>query len=210
MHLVVSIYTKSVSFSKGVSIWWGWGMGRAQTCWKKILLIYLGFILLDEPTFHISASREFSGAFSYDGLNIENSFMTFPNIVYTPEMWFGPNFRSFDCLIGRVDNAIENIEAIPEDCNEKHLIICQKVVVSGLDCFSKSYVETHTYFDWMSNPELKYKKRLAIEQKKAQIRDMSQRLNQTLAFKAVFSTLWYAPTSCFEVPGITGVFSSFS
>ena len=167
--------------------------------------IDLGALLLDDPKFYIPAAREFTGFFSYDGINIANSFLTFPNIIYTPEMWFGPDFRSLGCLVGIFDNQLLSIVTIPVDCLEEHSIICQKVIVPRLDCDSTSYAETFSYFDWMSNPDLKYKKNLAIEQKKAQIRDMSSRLNQTLAFEAVFSTLWYAPTSCYEVPGITGV-----
>jgi hypothetical protein len=173
----------------------------------SLLLIqtYSGALLLEEPTFYIAAAREFTGYFTYDGVNLENSFLTFPNVIYTPEMWFGQNFRPLECLIGRYNNKLQNIEAIAVDCAEEHFIICQKVVVPVLDCESTSYEETFKYFEWMLNPELKYKKNLAVEQKKAQIRDMSNRLNQTTAFEAIFSTLWYAPTSCFEVPGITGV-----
>ena len=145
------------------------------------------------------ASREKNGYFSFDGYSLLSAVTRFKNLMYEAEN----EKKEHDCLTAKFTTGRNYLSLQSENCEAVQTIICQKVFVPGLICSHQPYNESHTFFEWMLDPIIKYNRSLAIAQKKAHLKDMAKRLNQTLAFKAAFSTLWYAPNSCFDIPGIS-------
>ena len=149
--------------------------------------------------FLLMASREKSGSFSFDGVSLLSAVTRFKNLMYEAQK----EEKEHDCLVAEFTSGRIYLSLQSEDCEAEHTVICQKVFVPRLNCDQKLYNESHTFFQWMLDPDLKHTRNVAIMQKKAYLKDMAYRLNQTLAFKAAFSTLWYAPNSCFDILGIT-------
>ena len=57
----------------------------------------------------------------------------------------------------------------------------------------------------MLNPDLQEEKTKVISEKKKNLHDIMKRLDQTKAFDAIFSTLWYASFPCSDVRNVTGM-----
>ena len=56
-------------------------------------------------------------------------------------------------------------------------------------------------FVFQTDPSLQLDKKKAMEQKTTYFKDMYERLNQTSAFEALFTNLWYSTMPCFDVRG---------
>jgi hypothetical protein len=107
------------------------------------------------------------------------------------------------CLSSFYDPASAVLETYPTDCWQKLGIICRKVLYIPPVCTPTTKFVKQNPFDLSLDPKKQDDRKKAIVQKKLDFRDMMFRLNQTNAFEALFSNLWYATLPCFDVKGIT-------
>jgi len=57
--------------------------------------------------------------------------------------------------------------------------------------------------DYTFNQDLRYTAALSVEQLKYFYRDAFSRLNMSVAYKSLFSMMWYASLPCFDINGVT-------
>jgi len=121
------------------------------------------------------------------------------NIIVQPDS----NGTYFTCLSSIYDPAASFLDTYPTDCWQKVGLLCRKVLYIPPVCTAKTKFVKQNTFDLTLDPKKQDDRKKAILQKKLDFRDMMTRLNQTNAFEALFSTLWYATLPCFDVNGIT-------
>ena len=129
--------------------------------------------------------------------SLELSF--FPSIEFVA----ADNSSTAFCLVVELDPNMDKLSVTPVDCSEPKGVICRKGQMKVPTCNpNQTFVRENT-FDLLLDP-LKQAGRLkAINQKRTIFKDMMLRLNQAKAFKAFFTTLWYANLPCYDIKNIT-------
>ncbi len=92
----------------------------------------------------------------------------------------------------------------PADCDGNQGIICRTYQATADTCSGPSTFTKQNTFDLLLDPKKQSTQKKGISQKKADFKDMMKRLDQTAAFKSVFSSLWYASMPCYDVKNVTG------
>ena len=153
--------------------------------------------------FLLMSYKEENGLFTFEGIPI--TAMQLDNLVREATNDKIEN----QCLIAKYDPSLNFLNTITEDCTVQHTIICRKVLQPTTYCADRAGkpVEDIATFQWLLDRNYKFQRKLVVAQKKAQIQDMTRRLDQTHAFKSIFSALWYASLPCFNVQGITANFA---
>ena len=96
------------------------------------------------------------------------------------------------------------LQLAPSKCHSDVAVVCRTIrnPDSGSDS-SDSNPGTKSTLDFLLNPKYNDFKTQAIALKEKYIRKQYKKLNQTKAFEAIFSNLWYSTLPCFDVRGIT-------
>ena len=143
------------------------------------------------------ATRRPYGVFTFESAQISNK--TFKSLEYTPDK----DLSNYQCLTAMYNPDTQKLDLFTTDCSEEYSIVCRKILVTKPDCTGVSKFQKKTTFEMMLSPSLKRDNKLAIAYKKAELKDMMKRLNQTAAFKSIFSSLWYAYLPCFDIRNMT-------
>jgi hypothetical protein len=98
---------------------------------------------------------------------------------------------------------LDELTARPSDCNEPRVIICHRVILQPSECFP-SYGEPSVY-DIMLNPKIQKVRRKIVEENKHLYKYFMNKVDKTVSYKILFSSLWYAPLPCYDIEGITSV-----
>jgi len=131
------------------------------------------------------ATRVSFGNFYFESSKIDN--ITFPNITFTPDSSDSTNVQ---CLTAVVNHVTNKLDLTITDCLENHTIICRKVLFTKPDCSRPTTFMGKSAFAVMLDPSLKLQTKLSIAYKKAEMKDMMQRLNQSEAFRCQFHQLF--------------------
>ena len=128
---------------------------------------------------------------------------TFPTIVTIND----PDLN-YDCVQATVNN--RTLELRVADCDDGIGVVCKAMTNSDLTvtCNGTSIADENTttidnYLEYMFNPKLNSDITKGANRLRTVYKDMFKRLNQTAAFKSMFSMLWYSTIPCFDVKDIT-------
>ena len=159
--------------------------------------------LTQDPLFYLLATRVPFGYFTFETAKINASrrnVNVFRSLNFEPDTKEKTNFQCLTAIMNSISN---KLDLMIKDCSENHTIICRKVLFAKPDCSRPSRFTSQSSFAVMLDPSLKLQNRQAIAYKKAEMKEMMSRLNQTEAFRSIFATLWYASLPCFDVRNIT-------
>ena len=152
-------------------------------------------------TFFIDAQRVSSKLFYFNSLLIDNE--TFPTVVTFKE----PHLN-YDCVKATVNNRALELRAA--DCNNIIGVVCMalwnsdlSVTCNGTSISDEKTTATDNYLEYVFNPILNSGINKGANRLRTLYRDMFKRLNQTAAFKSMFSMLWYSTIPCFDVKDVT-------
>jgi amiloride-sensitive sodium channel len=93
---------------------------------------------------------------------------------------------------------------VPSKCQLDVAIVCRSV--QNPDYYSNSSdsnPDTKSTLDFLLDPKYNAFKKQAVALKEKNIKKQYKKLNQTMAFEAIFSNMWYSSLPCFDVKGIT-------
>ena len=141
------------------------------------------------------ASRQDNGEFSFESQNTNY----FPRLNLIREF----DWTNFQCLTAKYNPSTKFLDLRSTDCHERHAIVCRKVLFTRPNCTKYSAFKGKTMLEIMLSKELKLFNRQMIAYKKAEIKDIMQRLSQNVAYQSIFKTLWYAPLPCFDIRNLT-------
>ena len=133
--------------------------------------------------------------FSFESVLVLNYYLD--GINANPEA----DTTNYDCITTILNQNTNQLDIMPTDCNEKHLIICRKVPFAKPNCTPQ--VQKTNSFQLMLDPDYRLPIKLAVSRKRAVMRDVFNRMNKSVAFESLFATLWYASIPCFDIQNIT-------
>jgi len=136
-----------------------------------------------------------------NGVQLINSFPI--SSFHTFDIMPTNNDTTLQCFVGQFNKTATRIILWPSNCYEKQTIICRKILVPQIDCSDPSKYVMKDPFNLLLDPNLRSNKTWAVGLKTAELKNMTSRLNKTGAFKALFSSLWYATLPCFDINGTT-------
>ena len=140
---------------------------------------------------------------------LKSSYFSFESVIVVDYFLNGINFSpdgdssNFDCISSVFNQDTNKLDIYPIDCQEKHTIICRKVLFSKPQCNGTSNFTMYHTFRLMLDPDLRLPNKLEVVRKKVSLKTMFQRLDKPAAFEAIYSSLWYASLPCFDVQTIT-------
>ena len=102
------------------------------------------------------------------------------------------NNQDLQCLVGQFNKTLDNIILWPSYCFEEKAIVCLN-----------SHYFVNYPFQLLFDQNCKDTKDSKVKAKKAELSSLAHKLNKTEAFKALFSSLWYAILPCFDIKGTT-------
>ena len=146
----------------------------------------------------MNARRSYPDFFTFDGYNyISNS--TFPSVVPISENNY------YSCVNATLAN--RKLELRGADCNSQFAVVCKALkrvnVTEQCNAGNASSSISNNTLDFIFNPKMKDGNTKAAMYLKGLYKDIFKRLNQTTAYKSMFSMLWYSTIPCFDVAGIT-------
>ena len=100
-----------------------------------------------------------------------------------------------ECLSAKHDFEFNSLELTPSDCQNKFAVVC-----SMLKNPEKINITTLSF---LLDPKYKDFKKQSVALKKRQIKSIFKFMDQTKAYEAMFSNLWYSTLPCFDIEGIT-------
>ncbi len=159
---------------------------------------FLGQFGKVRDSFYVMASRISFGQFKFNDQIIDNK--TFPSIRFTSDLW---NLNNHGCLTATTNETLNKLDLRMTNCFEKHLTFCRKILLAKPNCSKISSFTNMSAFSLLLNPDLRMKYQLSVAYKKAEIMDMIKRLDLDKAYQAIFKSLWYSFTPCFDVNNIT-------
>ena len=139
----------------------------------------------------------FGNTFYFGNLEVNKN--NFPSINLT----VGNGTGNLYCLSAEYDPTSDLLVVLPTDCNANKGVICRKVSVSQPACSSSSIYTKQNTFDLLLDPIKQADKKKAIALKKTNFQKMMMRLDQTNAFPALFSSLWYGSLPCYDTKNVT-------
>ena len=107
-----------------------------------------------------------------------------------------------DCLAAEYDKYLGKLFVAPSDCSSLAETVCMTKNYQEVKTCDKDRIHL-SRLDILLNPEKNESKNAGVLEKKAEINNMTDRLNQTSAFDALFSTLWYASLPCYDIENVT-------
>ncbi len=148
------------------------------------------------------AQKDYFGNFYFEnsGININGIFFNYERINFQSERSLVSNFQ---CLTGKVNYKTLKLDLFTTDCSEKHVIICRRVLFKRPNCQLPSKFMNNSVFGLIFNPNKRQQNKLAIAYRKAEMKDIFQRLDITDAYHSIFQTLWYSSLPCFDVRNLT-------
>jgi hypothetical protein len=108
-----------------------------------------------------------------------------------------------ECLIAKYNSAGNFMDLTAINCSEKHVAICRKVLFVKPKCDGKKSFFGANMIEMMLDSRNNVYNRQVIAYKKAEMKDMLERLNQTAAFDSLLAAFFYAPSPCFDIKNIT-------
>jgi hypothetical protein len=168
---------------------------RIQTYIAK--LFFSGKLGSLQDFFYMNAWRRDESDFSFLGGLVEDDFSD--TISLTDDV--GKNFQ---CLIAAYNCTSKILDAISEDCLNKHAIICRKVLLAKPpNCTKSRYFRENSMIEILLDPLAALYFRQIVSYKKAESKSMIQKMDLRGAFESLFSTLWYSQLPCFDIRNIT-------
>jgi len=163
--------------------------------------LFLGKLVLPivNQAFHINSSKNNFGEFEINGFPLSR-FHTFE----LQPRYNNPNFK---CVVGQFNKTLDNIILWPSNCFEEKTVVCRKILIPQLNCSVPDSYNVNYSFDLLLDPNLTTTMDLAVNSKKTELGNLAHQLNKTEAFKALFSTLWYATLPCFDIKGTTAKYN---
>ena len=117
---------------------------------------------------------------------------------------------SFQCMSAQWIQSGNYLNVSSADCSEELTIVCRKILFVKPVCSAGSSVKpvTKPRLETLMSAALNRANKLAIAHKKAEMKDMMRRLNQSGSFESLFAALWYSSMPCYDVRGITSLSKS--
>ncbi len=117
---------------------------------------------------------------------------------------------SFQCMSAQWIQSGNYLNVSSADCSEELTIVCRKILFVKPVCSDGSFAKpvTKPRLETLMSAALNRANKLAIAHKKAEMKDMMKRLNQSGSFESLFATLWYSSMPCYDVRGITSLSKS--
>lgn len=112
-------------------------------------------------------------------------------------------YSAHQCLIGSIEPFSRKVKVEATNCQEKHLIICRKVVQQIPDCRASTIQRKRMVLDNFLSADLKHKQLQAAAMKKAKYQEMLNRLDLGRSYDGLLSSLWYSTLPCFDIQNFT-------
>ena len=145
---------------------------------------------------YLSATRDTNGNFTFGNRETIDSFNSL-KLVFSNHTLFS--------LIARFVPKATYLELYSADSRQNMSgVICRKVQkTTTTQCSTTSTFQKRDTLNFLLDPSLQAEKNRAVSLKRDYFKELFKSLNQTAAFKALFSNLWYSTLPCFDVRGIT-------
>jgi len=114
------------------------------------------------------------------------------------------NDLSGDCLMAVYNQNLEQLAVVNAECDSPLDNVCMTQNYNDVRTCEKEIIHWKR-LDILLNPSLKKSKIAGVSPRRAEIKDMIARLNQTSAFHALFSTLWFASLPCYDTENVTAL-----
>ena len=152
--------------------------------------------------------ENFENSFILDTFKIRDSYYmarswkevntwNFPSIVFNDI-----NSTDLGCLAAEYDPDSDKLVVVPVDCQEQRGIVCKTLNYKSVKTCDREIMNYYR-LEALLNPLFQDFRNYESNKSKSVIQDMFKRLNQTEAFQALFSTLWYASLPCYDIKNVT-------
>ena len=161
-----------------------------------MLHLYSGKLTLPPGNvFFLDAWFEQPDIYDMSGWQITND--TFPSLNTTVDE------NGQGCVVASVMK--NQLLLRPVNCSLAYSAVCKAVKNTACNATTSTPDEasSHPLLDYIFDPGLRAKSAMSSQSMTKDIRSLFKRLNQTAAYKSLFSMMWYSTLPCFDVQNVT-------